>query len=263
MASLTSRECQLDVFEELDSTNKYLVRQLASEPQLELPRLCVAAHQTAGVGRRGRTWHSPVNSITLSLIQRFSKPSSSLMGLSLVAGIAIAELVKEQIGQQRAWKVGVKWPNDILVEHRKLGGILIEVPQSSSAECIVITGIGLNLSQGKELLQVDQPYALLETLVDELPDASYQTGQIAGAVLQAYQLFEQSGWPGFAERWAAVDYLRGRSVSVIQAGEQVDDLKPVTGTALGVAADGGLIVEQGHQQKTYYSGEISVRAEPD
>ncbi|MBX2885957.1 MAG: biotin--[acetyl-CoA-carboxylase] ligase [Granulosicoccus sp.] len=261
IAEMTSTACHIDIFDELDSTNKHLARQLAAEPSLALPRLCVAVHQSAGVGRRGRVWHSPISSITLSLIQRFEKPSSALMGLSLVTGIALAELLKRQVAQDKSAELSVKWPNDILAGDRKLGGILIEVPQTSASNCTVITGIGINLSQGEELLQVDQPYAVLESLLNRLPEQSQLTGNIAGAVLRSYEEFEQSGWQNFADRWAAVDYLHGKAVTVSQTAIGDRASEPVSGIAKGVAIDGGLMVQHAEQQKIWYSGEISVRAD--
>lgn len=263
MAEVYAGECQLQVFAELDSTNKYLTRQLISEPTLSLPRLCVAEHQTAGVGRRGRVWHSPINSITFSLAQRFAKPSSELMGLSLVTGVAVAELIKKWVDPQWRPDIGVKWPNDLLVGQRKLGGILIEVPQTSSVNSTVVTGIGINVSQGDALSQVDQPYAVLDSLVAEVSDRGYLIGQIAGTVLDAYKQFEHAGWSVFADRWAAVDCLKGRAVTLTLATHGNGKSKPTTGMAAGVAEDGGLVIEHADQRKTYYSGEISVRADLD
>jgi len=249
--------CEVQVFEQLDSTNKHLIRHLDKSLSLQTPVLCVAGHQTAGVGRRGKPWHSPVDSITLSLLYGFPKPAAALMGLSLVTGIAVAEGLEDIA----AGKVGLKWPNDIIVNDRKLAGILIEVPKASTQQSSVVTGIGINFRHGQEHEQIDQPFVVLESLSEKLPERSELIGQLAGRILTAYALFAEAGWQAFAEQWREYDYLNGQSVRIIRAagGEGAENTTDLAGIARGVSSDGGLIVEHDSESQVYYGGEVSVR----
>ena len=246
-----SGDITLDVFETLGSTNHYLKSELASASgKSERTRLCVTARQTAGVGRQGRTWHSPDDSITFSLQHKFTQPAAQLMGLSLVTGIAVADVLAEHITAQ----IALKWPNDLLIDGQKLAGILIELPRIDQTGCICIAGIGINFADGPEHLKVDQPFTTLSAhCTGSQPDKSQLIGRLAGSVLGAYDQFVREGWQAFAARWTERDFLYGQAVNLNLA-DQV-----LHGTASGVAEDGGLIVRQGDTEQVYYSGEVSVR----
>lgn len=252
-----SGEYKLDLFETLGSTNQHLKSGLAVQAEPAKPaaahpvnRICVTELQTAGVGRQGRVWHSPLNSITFSLQYAFKLPAADLMGLSLVTGLTVADVLAAHTDQQ----IELKWPNDLLVAGRKLAGILIELPQIRQSGCTSITGIGINFAAGPEHLKVDQPFVTLESLMTtQLPDKSQLIGTLAGSILANYDTFARQGWQAFAAGWHQRDYLSGKKVS-LSIGDKV-----LEGTATGVAANGGLIVKQGDLEQIYYSGEVSVR----
>jgi len=248
-----SREIEIELFTELDSTSKHLVRRLSLDEPPPDTVLCIAAHQSAGVGRRGKTWYSPVDSITISLLRTFRQPASMLMGLSLVAGIAIAEALEAVVDMP----VQLKWPNDIIVGDCKLAGILLEIPTAHVQETRVVTGIGINYRSGPEHRNIDQPFVVLEALASALPERNLLLGDVAGRVLEAYDQFDAQGWPVFAARWQARDYLAGKAVTVHQS--TAAGQLPQQGLAMGVDNDGGLQVDQGAGPVTYYSGEVSVR----
>lgn len=249
-AHLTIQPDHVHWFESLPSSNRWLSDRIRQQPALP-PSLCVARLQTAGVGRRGRQWHSPSDSITFSISYPFTVPPLRLAGLSLVAGLCVVELLASLCpGDYR-----LKWPNDILLDKRKLAGILVEIPHTATdgTGCQSVTGIGINVSGGDALGAVDQPYALLSS-IGELPDLRFLTGRLAGALVESYALFERRGWPVFRERWQQFDVLAGEQVEII-AGEH-----RTRGLAVGVADDGGLRVRVDQRDKVVYAGEVSVRA---
>ena len=111
----------LEIFPYIDSTNSYLFNQ----PLADKIKICIADEQTAGRGRRGKNWHSPAGSnLYLSFAHRLHIEASALSGLSLAVGITLAETLQEYCQD----KIQVKWPNDLLVNGKKLSGILVKVP---------------------------------------------------------------------------------------------------------------------------------------
>ena len=131
----------LFVFEELNSTNTFAL-ELAKNP-VSHGTLVLADSQTAGRGRLQRSWFSPKGAnIYGSLIFSFNSPTQSLGWVPLMAGIAIAQAIEEHV------EIGItlKWPNDILVDERKVGGILCESFKRNSTETCVVIGFGINVN---------------------------------------------------------------------------------------------------------------------
>ncbi|HEX7025963.1 MAG TPA: biotin--[acetyl-CoA-carboxylase] ligase, partial [Gammaproteobacteria bacterium] len=147
---------ELIVLDETDSTNGHLLARAVQRPPHVL--VCLAEQQTAGRGRRGRSWQSPYGtSLALSLMWRFEAGAAALAGLSLATGVVVAESL-EQAG---AAGLQLKWPNDLVWQGRKLGGILLEVAGDVTGPCYVVIGIGLNIATetGHAAMQsVDQPW---------------------------------------------------------------------------------------------------------
>ena len=246
--------CRLEEFHELPSTNQYLMtKDFAAN---DYPVACIAHKQTAGVGRRGKVWLSPPDSITVSIAQTFNKPVSELLGLSLVTGLSIVSILETFYPPV----FGLKWPNDVLLGERKVAGILTEI-KSSGAVTTVVTGIGVNVAPGAELDGVDQPYATLADIaprkgtgiLDKEALVSRLIGDLIGGVLRDFQRFADSGWAPFADQWRQRDVLAGQPVRLSGA-------TPVeTGVAKGVSGTGALIVEADRVEHLVYSGEVSVR----
>lgn len=243
---------EIHLFDELESTNLWLTRAASRSgvEAIEFPdSVCLATIQTAGIGRRGKLWHSPPESITFSIAKRINRPVSELMGLSLVAGVAVVEVLSEYFPESLL----LKWPNDILVGDRKLGGILVEVRRVEEAATLTITGCGLNVARGSELDAVDQPVAALADLGMPVPPRSELAGRLAGALFREFSTFEEKGWPFFASRWIERDYLRGKRVSI-------SGTHPVSmGKVVGVGDNGCLLVSSDGELHELLSGEVSVR----
>lgn len=213
------------------------------------PCLLVAEHQTAGRGRLGRPWAAAAgDSLTFSLGLPLRLGAWS--GLSLAVGVAVAVALPAG--------VGLKWPNDLWLRGeapRKLGGILIETTSAGadpSARYTVI-GIGLNLAAPPAADVRNVAGGLRELDPGLTAPAALQ--RVAGPLLRALRVFEAEGFAPFMARYAALDVLAGRPVTV--SGPQGEAL--LTGTAAGVNARGALLVHTGADMREIDSGEVSVR----
>jgi BirA family biotin operon repressor/biotin-[acetyl-CoA-carboxylase] ligase len=220
------------------------------------PCLLVAEHQTHGRGRMGRAWlSSPDSSLTFSLALNLAPADWS--GLSLAVGCAIAEALEPIDKTNSAPRLTLKWPNDIWLDERKLGGILIETVTAGSGRMVVI-GVGLNI---KELATtndgIDSPqqfntgFAALDEL---LPGCSAPAALalIAPALVRCLLDFEQCGFEAWRGRYTWRDLTLGRSVSAGDA----------SGISRGVSAQGELLLQTPQGLVAISGGEVSVRLTP-
>jgi BirA family biotin operon repressor/biotin-[acetyl-CoA-carboxylase] ligase len=237
---------QFDVHRSVDSTNACLLRQANGHAV----SACVAEHQSAGRGRRGRSWISPLGgNLYLSLRWRFDEGMGRLAGLSLAVAVAVIRTLQE-FGIQDA---ALKWPNDVYWHGRKLGGILLEITGESAGPCLVVIGIGINVTMpaasGKD---IDQPWVDLASI-----RAGISRNQLAGRLLhhlvEALLTFTQSGMSSFEQEWCAADLLLGREVILSQPGAEI------RGIGRGIAPDGALLLEIAGQLQRYTYGEVSPR----
>jgi len=245
--SLSPELCQslvaLDTFDEIASTNTYLLE--VSKPSAGRLRVAIANTQTQGRGRHGKDWYSPAGAgLWLSLAYTFSTPPTRLAALTLAVGASLAEELRE-LGVD---EVELKWPNDLLVGGRKLGGILLE---SCAGGMTAIIGIGINIALPKNanshIKTGIMPIDLRELLprvpgIESLAAASIER---LGATLQR---FDRDGFGPFVAAWSAFDALVGKDVVVQRADTEQADI--VHGIAHGIAADGALMVhgEEGIQR---------------
>ena len=201
----------LDIFDRIPSTNTYLVEQaLENAPS---GSICFAEQQTAGKGRRGRHWVSPFGSnIYLSILWRFQVSPLAISGLSLAIGIAVIRALKSHYGDI----FGLKWPNDIYYQDKKLGGILVEVSGESEGPCSAIIGLGLNIYL---------PEAEAAEITQQWTDISQITGQqqhnrnfLAGALLNQLLLiiseFEAKGIAAYLDEWREYDCLKDKPATL-------------------------------------------------
>ncbi|GAA0371972.1 bifunctional biotin--[acetyl-CoA-carboxylase] ligase/biotin operon repressor BirA [Bowmanella denitrificans] len=239
----------LQVLSVVDSTNTYL----KEHPELHINGgACLAEAQTAGRGRQGRKWQSPFGaSLYLSMYWAFSGGYQAVGGLSLVIGVAVVEALQKN-GVEG---LELKWPNDIYLEGRKLGGILVEIEGQINDQSHCIIGVGINtcLPEATGKL-IDQPYADLSSHLAMEVDRN----SIAVNVLDSLQLnlmrFEQDGLKPYLNQWDKLNLYRNRLVRMICGQNQFE------GKCLGVNQDGALLVELDTGVKAFYGGEISVRS---
>jgi BirA family transcriptional regulator, biotin operon repressor / biotin---[acetyl-CoA-carboxylase] ligase len=239
----------IDVRWQVDSTSSELARTADSQP---LPRACLAEIQTAGRGRRGRRWQTPLaGGIALSFARRFDGGMASLSGLSLVAGIAVLRALADANIDGAA----LKWPNDIVANGRKLGGILVELGGDALGPCRAIVGIGLNVRIGAaEGAAIDQPWTDLATLAAETPSRNVIAARVLAQLAAALDAFAIDGFATFEQEYARHDALLGREVVIASGSERW------TGIADGVTSRGALRVMRDGRAVEVDSGEVSVRA---
>lgn len=241
----------LEVAWSLDSTNSELWRR----PAPAGCQVLLAERQTAGRGRLGRVWISPLSAqVCLSLRRRFDGGLARLEGLSLVAGVAVAEAL-QALGFD---PVGLKWPNDVVADGAKLAGLLVECRGEHSGAVQVVLGIGINVRlPATDTARIDQAWTDLAHLAapGEPPSRNDVAIAVLERLLQALELFDREGLVPFLSRYRALDWLVGRELSIV-AGRQV-----IAGCALGVAVDGGLRVATKDGEQVFHGGEVSVRAQ--
>ncbi|MFP5409033.1 MAG: biotin--[acetyl-CoA-carboxylase] ligase [Gammaproteobacteria bacterium] len=209
-------------------------------------------HQHAGKGRRGRPWHSvPGGSLTFSTLWRFDNGLQSLAGLSLAVGLAIARAIK----RHTVHPVRLKWPNDVLVDYRKLAGILVEVQGDMNGAAFAVVGIGLNVR-----LNAAQRDAVDQAVVD-LAEMGVTVGRnvlLADCLRELHavlRLFRQHGFAALREDWLALDAYAGKPVAL-----SLPDARMVHGMASGVDETGAFLLRDAASSLVPYSGgEISLR----
>jgi len=231
----------------IDSTNQYLLERMN---ELQSGDACIAEYQQAGRGRRGRQWFSPFGAnLYMSMYWRLEQGPAAAMGLSLVIGIVIAETL-QQLGAQN---VRVKWPNDLYLQDRKLAGILVELTGKTGDAAQIVMGAGINLAmRGAEAAQINQGWINLQEAGIEI-DRNDLAAKLINSLREALPLFERDGLAPFTERWKALDNFFNRPVKLL-IGE-----REIHGIARGIDKQGGLLLEQDGEVKSWVGGEISLR----
>ncbi|MFD1805550.1 bifunctional biotin--[acetyl-CoA-carboxylase] ligase/biotin operon repressor BirA [Pasteurella oralis] len=230
----------------IHSTNQYLLDHIH---QLETGTLCLAEYQTAGRGRRGRQWLSPfAGQIIMSMYWTVER-TTNLEGLSLVVGMAIADTLK-QFG---AIGVTLKWPNDVLLNNRKLAGILIEIANSPNRLHNLVIGLGINLSLPKQQNSIDQPWA---ELIEVLPDIDRNQLIIVLVKNLTFYLdyFKDKGIDDqFKQRWLELDAYLGEEVSIISENHRT------IGVEQGIDERGYIKIMTSEGVQYFNGGEVSLR----
>ena len=232
----------------LSSTNQYLLDKI---PDLSKGQTCIAEYQTAGRGRRGREWISPFAShLYFSMYWRLDSGIDKVSGLSLLVGIATVNAL-EKLGIQG---VGLKWPNDLYYQGKKLAGILIELNAQASDVCHSVIGIGINVrmpaEQGK---LIDQPWIDLNSISNEPIDRNRLSAILINELQLLLPEYEKTGLSTFLARWFELDCFINQQVNLIVA----DRIQ--TGLCRGINQQGALLLEINGQINPYIGGEISLR----
>ncbi len=225
---------KLHYFKEIGSTNSQaieLAEQNASEGEV-----VIAESQTQGRGRLGRCWESPPwANLYFSIILRPRLAPIHAPQITLMAAVALAEAVDSFIPQSPT----IKWPNDILVNGKKLAGILTEAVCVPDRVEYVILGIGVNVNYRVD--HMPRELRRRATSLFDLTQIHVEREIVLRRLIQGldrcYGVLEQSGFEALARRWEAYFDLRGRRVRI----ELLDQV--LVGRACGIAPDGALLVE--------------------
>jgi BirA family biotin operon repressor/biotin-[acetyl-CoA-carboxylase] ligase len=245
---------RLEVLFDIDSTNSYLYA--GAVPAPGQPRVVFAELQRAGRGRRGRSWLAPFGSgLTFSVAWTFADAPAGLAALGLAIGAGVAQALRD-LGLGAA---GVKWPNDLVWQRHKLGGLLLQLRAEAGGPASVVAGLGLNIAlppaaRAAIAAPDAQPVAdLAEALGARLPSRNTLAAVLAAAMLDTLELFSREGYVPFAARWRELDALAGSRVRVAQAEGSIE------GEACGADADGALLVRVDGNLQRFYSGDVSLR----
>jgi BirA family transcriptional regulator, biotin operon repressor / biotin---[acetyl-CoA-carboxylase] ligase len=242
---------KIQVLDEIDSTNAELMRQLRAGCAGSC--LLLARSQSAGRGRRGRHWSSPMDGgIYLSLCWPWSTDPLALQGLSLVAAISVHTVV-QALGVDA---VQLKWPNDLLLGKQKLAGILLEYHRGPTAKHVVF-GIGINLSLAPAVREnIGRPVIDLASLLGADINKVALVAAVVNELVVNTQRFEREGFAGFQQSWNNNDRYFGQDI-IVQDGN-----RRMIGKSRGVDSSGALILQSATGQELVTGGEIfpSLRA---
>ena len=241
----------IEVADTVDSTNSELLRR---HPATDVHRhLLVAETQTAGRGRRGRNWLAVAGgSLTFSLGWRFERTVAHLTGLSLAVGVAVAGA----LDHSGFGDIELKWPNDLVHQERKLGGILIELSREAIGTTVAIIGVGLNVRLPASVRNN------LSVAVTDLTsvgatvavDRNTLLARIASELATALERYSNQGFAPFVSEWQRRDALVNQPVQIV-----LPDGKTIRGVAGGVDGAGALLIEDGPRRLRFVNGEVSVR----
>ncbi len=240
-------EGRVSVLPVIDSTNQYLLDRIS---QLTSGDACVAEYQQAGRGRRGRKWFSPFGAnLYLSMYWKLDQGPAAAMGLSLVIGIVMAEVL-QKLGAE---DVRVKWPNDLYLKDRKLAGILVELTGKTGDAAQLVIGAGINLKMREPSADsIDQGWINLQEAGVDI-DRNQLTATLLQELRSALRQFEVEGLPPFITRWRRLDNFLDRPVKLLIGDQEIH------GIERGIDQQGALLLEQDGIIKPFIGGEISLR----
>ena len=248
------------------STNSDLMREARSGGRFARPVLLAAEIQTGGRGRLGRAWHStPGASLTVSYALCVARRLAELEGISLVCGLAVRDALA-----RHGVLAALKWPNDVLVDGRKLAGILVEAhapaaaaAAAAAAATIVIVGVGINvLPQSAEAARRETNALApidLQSAGCSLHDRNILAAELALAIERRLARFATTGFAAFASEWNAIDAFRDRRV-FLRAALGTSPGETVAGLERGVDASGALSIEVDGELQRFIAGDLSLRA---
>lgn len=247
-----SHRFDLRIVAECSSTNSLLMNERSTDTD-RVP-VVIAEHQTAGRGRRGKTWVSwPGTSLTFSSLWRFPAGAPVPAGLSLVAGIAVALALESQ----GAIGVQLKWPNDVLLLGHKVAGILVELLPGPNGTSAAVIGIGINIAVPRGEQISDQiGMTDLASHVCTLPDRNRMTALLLRKLHDLLETYASTGFPALRGAWQQRNAFAELPVRI--SGESMC----LEGVCAGVDDDGALLLRTESGIARILSGEVSLRPLP-
>ena len=239
---------QLQLHISVDSTNSHLKKQMLQG--IDSGSVCLSEFQSAGRGRRGRSWVSPFGcNLYLSLYWRFERSMTEIGGVSIAVGTVIASVLSEHTAN-----VALKWPNDVLIDGKKIAGILVDVQGAADGPVDAVIGIGVNLDfPAHASRQIDQPWTDLQLQGGNTISRNQFAARLLGELLDAMQSFQRHQLAFFIPRWRQYDLYLGEEVILFHP------RRKIRGIHKGIADDGSLLLEVGGKICRFQSGEVSLR----
>lgn len=240
----------LEVYDVIPSTNQYLMERI-QRTHAPVNKICFAEMQTAGKGRRGRQWQSPfARNIYLSIARQFQDGAKSVEGLSLAAGLAAVQVL-ESFGCRSA---KLKWPNDVLVDGKKLAGVLIEITGDLNGLCHVVLGVGFNVAMPDGQEAIDQPWTDLDSALGHRHKRSEVAGKLLSQLLGVLVDYPQRGFASYRAAWEQRCAFLNQPVAVSSPSSRIE------GVMLGVSDAGALRLRVQDEEREFAGGELSLRS---
>ena len=242
----------LEIHDSLPSTNGRLLQLPATPPAGKLA-VCLAGHQSAGRGRNGKNWHSPAGSGLLLSVSG-AAPKSPDGSLALALGVAIAESLEAFVLDP----VQLKWPNDLVAQDRKLGGILVETSTQGGAGARVVAGLGVNIritGEQREWVANDggmSPAGLSELVQRKSPEPNALAAAMITAMAEVLERHPVDGFARWAGNWSRRDWLAGKRIAAVCGADSH------VGEAAGVDSSGALLLKESDGERRLLSAEIRL-----
>jgi BirA family biotin operon repressor/biotin-[acetyl-CoA-carboxylase] ligase len=243
----------VEVVDQIESTSSELMRRAQRR---DVHQVALAAEwQSAGRGRRGRAWTAIAGgSLTFSLGWKFEQGAGFLAGLSLAVGVAVVRALESEGFKD----VALKWPNDLIHRHLKVGGILIELNGDALGPTTTVIGVGLNVRMPAAARKdIPVPVTDLASIAGRRAPPIDRNRLLAALIAElatVLQQYESNGFAAFAAEWQHRHAYQGKPVRLL-----LPDGATVTGKVAGVDASGALVLADGPRRARFLSGEISLR----
>jgi BirA family biotin operon repressor/biotin-[acetyl-CoA-carboxylase] ligase len=243
----------VEVVDQVDSTSSELMRRAQRR---DVHGVALAAEwQTAGRGRRGRTWTAIAGgSLTFSLGWRFEQGAGFLAGLSLAIGVAVVRALEADGFRD----IALKWPNDVIHRHMKVGGILIDLNGDALGPTTTVIGVGLNVRLPQAArTEIPVPVTDLTTVAGKRAppiDRNRLLAKLLAELASVLETYAREGFAPFAAEWQHRHAYQGKPVRLL-----LPDGATVTGKVAGVDASGALVLADGPRRARFLSGEITLR----
>lgn len=232
----------------ISSTNDFVAQSLQKKSQSGV--VCLAEMQSAGRGRRGRTWLSPpAGTFYGSVGWVFNEGFQVIEGLSLAIGVAVIHALTA-CGVKG---LQLKWPNDIVWNGKKLGGILIEMNAEVGGSCQVIVGVGINLALPQTLKQqIDQEVVDLREICPDL-NRQQVTASLIHQIVLVLRDYSTQGFKAYRQTWQNYDVLLGLPVKVLGLAQNIE------GIGAGIDEQGAFLIQTATGIEAISGGEVSIR----
>ena len=238
------------LLEEVDSTNSRLQKELNAGMGPVL--VCIADQQTAGRGRSGKIWHSPLSkNIYLSISWEYALPYNKLEGLSLAIGV----VVLDSLISSGYPKLKLKWPNDILFGGAKLAGILVEIISGANSSLKIIVGVGINVKMSaKQGSVIERSWTDLSSISHKPPPSRNElVAKLVDHLIDLFLSYPEKGFSYWRDSWNARDSFIGKNAQIISNGEIL------SGISRGVDSNGRLILDSSEGLLFIAAGDVSLR----
>lgn len=239
------------ILEDVSSTNTYLLQEpFNNEKKISI---CLAEAQNNGRGRLGRNWCSPFGkNLYMSIGCNFTSGVKDISGITLAIAVAVAETLNLYI---RSKDIGIKWPNDIYWQNRKLAGILSEIKGEGYSMYRIIVGVGINLSMEQTYSQyISQPWVNLEEIINKTPERNRIAGLVLNQIIENIKIFQKYGLMPFLKSWEKYDIFYGKKV-ILSTPREI-----ICGINSGIDEHGYLLIKDDQNEiKKFAVGEISMR----